>query len=152
MRIVEITPYEPIEHTMYANETVIKLKAASFAGVQFDAERTTISFSECSFRKITIRNSEDIDFENISIQFFGCYIDDIQIEKIKTQNISINFFSSIISGVVKSEQICSIRINNCICKSLFLLKQKNVNISYTEENVFPLLWKKVLKIANTSFP
>jgi len=77
MRIVEITPYAPIEHTRFSIDTMIKLKADSFEGVQFDAERTTISFFECSFRKVTTQNSEDIDFENISIQFFGCYIDDL---------------------------------------------------------------------------
>lgn len=152
MRIVDITPYSPIEQTRFANDTVIELKAASFAGIQFDAKRSTISFFECSFRKVTIQNSEDIDFENITIQFSGCYIDDIRIEKIKSHNISINFFASIVSGVIKSKQIDSISINNCICKSLFISNQKNVNISYTEENVFPLLWKKVLEIANTTFP
>src|SRR5690554_7125049 len=126
MRIVEITPYSTIEQKRFANDTLIKIKADSFQEVQFDGERTTFSFFDCSFRKVTIQNSENIEFENISIQFFGCYIDDIKIEKITSNNISINFFSSIISGVINSNQIHSININNCICKSLFLSNQQSI--------------------------
>src|SRR5690554_7436579 len=107
MRIVEITPYSTIEQKRFANDTLIKIKADSFQEVQFDGERTTFSFFECSFRKVTIQNSENIELENISIQFFGCYIDDIQIDEITSKNISIRFYTSILSGRISSGQLLS---------------------------------------------
>lgn len=148
---IEITPYSEIEDQSFSSDTVVSVKNKFFKGVPVDESKTTFTFVGCRFRKVTIKNTEEIEFESVRIQFVACVIEDFQIEEILSKNISISFFSSILSGRLESNQLNSLSINNCICKSLFLINLENVNISYTEGNVFPKYWKKVLNSVSSDF-
>ncbi|NGM61968.1 hypothetical protein G5B30_08570 [Sphingobacterium sp. SGG-5] len=151
MNRIEITPYSTITDQSYVQDTVLSIDAASFAGVPFQGGRITFTFIGCRFRKVFIENSEDINFENISIQFVACYLEDLQVENILSQNISIHFFNSILTGRISSPNLKSVNINNCVGRSVFFLDQNRVDVSYTEENVFPKYWRKLLKDINTDF-
>lgn len=143
MSRIEIVPYSTIEDHSYVPDTVISISAGPFAGVPFEDGKITFTFIGCRFRKVFIENSEDINFENISIQFIACYLEDLQVENILSQNISIHFFSSILSGRISSPNLKSVNINNCVGRGVFFLDQNRVDISYTEENVFPKYWRKL---------
>lgn len=145
MNIIEITPYLIIENQNYSDKTVISIKKESFEGVDFQDGRFTFSFIGCKFQKVEFENLEEIDFKDISIQFADCKIDDIKIENIVSENISLLLSSSIVSGVIKSEKMRSVVANNTFSTGLFLLNQNNVEISFTEENIFPKRWRKLLR-------
>ncbi|MFD1771111.1 hypothetical protein [Sphingobacterium suaedae] len=151
MSRIEIVPYSTIEDHSYVPDTVISISAGPFAGVPFEDGKITFTFIGCRFRKVFIENSEDINFENISIQFVACYLEDLQVENILSQNISIHFFNSILTGRISSPNLKSVSINNCVGRSVFFLDQNRVDVSYTEENVFPKYWRKLLKDINTDF-
>ncbi|MEO8238416.1 MAG: hypothetical protein ABI793_07420 [Flavobacterium sp.] len=146
MKIESLIPYSKIEDIEYSGESTFTIKKEDFTNTQFQDNKITFSFIGCKFEKIIIENRDIIDFPNISIDFISCFISEIEIDTIETENISILFYSSIISGGIKSNKINSITINNSIVKnSLFLLNQKAINISLTEENIFPIRWGKLLK-------
>jgi len=143
MSRIEIVPYSTIEDHCYVPDTVISISAGPFAGVPLEDGKITFTFIGCRFRKVFIENSEDINFENISIQFVACYLEDLQVENILSQNISIHFFNSILTGRISSPKLKSVSINNCVSRSVFFLDQNRVDVSYTEENVFPKYWRKL---------
>ncbi|MFD2555454.1 hypothetical protein [Sphingobacterium tabacisoli] len=151
MSRIEITPYSTITDQSYDEDTVVSIDAASFAGVPFQGGRITFTFIGCLFRKVFIENIEEIDFEEISIQFVACFVEDLQVESILSKNISLHFFSSILAGRISSPNLESTSINNCVGRSVFFLDQNSVDISYTEENVFPKYWRKLLRGINTDF-
>jgi hypothetical protein len=151
MSMIVITPYSKIEDQSYPTDTLITISANSFAGIQFQDGKITFSIIDCRFRKVVLENLEAIEFKEISIQFLGCYIEDIQVENIVSGNISVSFINSILSGRINSPNILSVSINNSIANSLFLLNQNAVDISFTEENIFPKRWRKLLRSINTDF-
>ncbi|KAA3436755.1 hypothetical protein [Rufibacter hautae] len=105
-----------------------------------------IIFFDSSFEDLIIENQENIEFEEVSFHFFGCVINEINISRIQSKNISIHFASSILSGKINANHLKGVSFNNCLLKdSIFLINQNNIDISYTEENIFPLVWKKVLR-------
>jgi len=151
MNEIILTPYTIIENSDYPVDTKIIIKASDFSNVPFQDGRITFSFIGCRFKKIEIENSETIDFKDISIQFISCFINEIKVENIITTNFSIFFGSSILQGRIKNENLRSVEANNCLLNnSLFLLDLKRTVVSYTEENIFPIRWKKLLKSINTS--
>ena len=151
MNEIYLTPYSIIENTDYPIDTKIIIRASDFSNVPFQDGRITFSFIGCRFRKLEIENTETIDFKDISIQFISCFINEINVENIITTNFSIFFGSSILQGRIKNKNLRSIEANNCLLNnSLFLLDLKRAVVSYTEENIFPIRWKKLFKSVNTN--
>ena len=151
MNDIFLTPYTIIENADYSIDTKIIIRASDFSNVLFQDGRITFSFIGCRFKKIEIENTETIDFNDISIQFINCFINEINVENFITTNFSIFFGSSILQGRIKNENLRSVEANNCLLNnSLFLLDLKRAAVSYTEENVFPIRWKNLLKSVNTT--
>jgi hypothetical protein len=140
------TPYKQIEGQRYLQEIKIVIKKQDFNNVQFQDGTTIFSFSDCDFKKITIQNDEDIDFQDISIGFSGCYIEDIQVTGTISKNLSVSFYSCIVSGKINDSSLYSITFNNCILRSnFFIINQPSVYISFGEENIFPRRWLALCK-------
>jgi hypothetical protein len=151
MNDIFLKPYSIIENTDYTDDTKIVISASDFTNVPFQDGRITFSFIGCRFKKLEIENTETIDFKDISIQFTNCFINEINIENIITTNYSIFFGSSILQGRIKNENLKGVEANNCLLNNtLFLLDLKRAVVSYTEENIFPIRWKKLLKSVNTT--
>jgi hypothetical protein len=144
MATISLTSYTPIVSQRYG-ELEIEIKNSDFNQVQWQEGKTTFVFDFCFFKKITIVNSEEIDFKDVSLGFIDCYIEDIQIREITSKNISIHFLSSIVSGKIQSINLNNVSVNNSISGHLFLMDMETVNISYTEENIFPRRWMRLLK-------
>lgn len=145
MNIVEITPYSKIEDKTYNEKIIVSIKKSSFDGIAFQDGKFTFTFIGCKFREVEFENLDEIEFSDISIKFLYCNIDDIKIKNITSDNISIIFSSSLVSGIVNGENIRTVVINNSFGSNLFLVNQNNVEISFTEENIFPKQWKKLLR-------
>lgn len=146
-----LTPYTLVENKDYPIDTKIIIRASDFSNVPFQDGRITFSFIGCRFKKLEIENNETIDFKDISIQFISCFINELNVENIITTNFSIFFGSSILQGRIKNKNLISVEVNNCLLNnSLFLLDLKRAVVSYTEENIFPILWKKLLKSVNAT--
>lgn len=151
MNEIFLTPYTIIENTDYPDDTKIVIRASDFSNVPFQDGRITFSFIGCRFKKLEIENTETIDFKDISIQFISCFINEINVDNIITTNFSIFFGSSILKGRIKNENLKNVETNNCLLNnSLFLLDLKRAVVSYTEENIFPIRWKKLLKSVNAT--
>jgi len=151
MKEIFLKPYSIIENTDYSSDTKIIIRASDFTNVPFQDGRITFSFIGCRFKKLEIENSETIDFKDISIQFIYCFINEINVENIIITNFSIFFGSSILQGRIKNENLRSVEANNCLLNnSLFLIDLKRAVVSYTEENIFPIRWKKLLKSVNAT--
>jgi hypothetical protein len=139
---INIRPYSKIENRQFDICEII-ISEKDFKNTDYKSGRITFVFENCDFNKIVVKNSENVDFKDISISFNYSLVKDIQIEEIKSANISLSFFSSIVSGNINNHELDHIHINNCLTESLFLQNQKKVNLAYTEENIFPLQWKKI---------
>ena len=140
-----MAPYAKIENEQFPQEVKFTFKKDNFKNLQFKDGTTTYAFFNCNFKKIVIENLEEIDFDSISLSFFDCYIEDIKCDTIVSKNISLDFLSSIISGIIRENNLQSVSISNCITRSnIFLIKLNKVSISYTEENIYPRRWKKLL--------
>lgn len=150
MNTIYLTPYTIIENKDYPIDTKIVIRSNDFQNLSFQNGKITFSFINCRFSKLEIENTETIDFKDISIQFISCFLREINIETFVTTNFSIFFSSSILQGRIKNENLLSVTANNCLLnKSLVLLDLKKAIISYTEENIFPIKWKILLKSVNT---
>jgi hypothetical protein len=150
MNPIYLTPYSIIENKDYPVDTKIVIRASDFNGIPFQDGKITFSFINCKFRKLEIENNETIDFKDISIQFISCFITEINVETFTTTNFSIFFGSSILQGRIKNSNLLSVTVNNCLLNnSLFLLNLNKAVVSYTEENIFPIRWKKLLKSVKT---
>lgn len=152
MNPIYLKPYTIIENQNFPIDSKIIIRASDFQDVLFEDGKITFSFINCRFRKVEIENNETINFQNISIQFISCYIGEIKIENFTTTNFSIFFGSCILQGRIQNTNLSSITVNNCFLNnSLFLLDLKKAIVSYTEENIFPLRWQKLLESIKTSF-
>ena len=149
MNLLYLTPYTIIANKDYPIDTKIVIRASDFNGVLFQDGKIPFSFINCRFRNLEIENNETIDFKDIRIQFISCFITQINIETFTTTNFSIFFGSSILQGRIKNSNLQNVTVNNCLLNnSLFLLNLNNAVVSYTEENIFPIMWKKLLKSIN----
>ncbi|WP_041758410.1 hypothetical protein [Psychroflexus torquis] len=150
MNTIYLTPYSIIENNNYPINTKIVIRKSDFNGIQFQNGKITFSFINCKFRNLEIENNETINFKGISIQFISCFIAQINVETFTTTNFSLFFGSSILQGRIRNSNLQSVTVNNCLLNnSLFLLNLKNAVVSCTEDNIFPIRWKKLLKSINT---
>ncbi len=151
MNPLYLTPYSIIENQDFPIDTKIIIRASDFNNTSFEDGKITFSFINCRFRKLEIENNETIDFKDISIQFISCFITEINVDTFITTNFSIFFGSSILQGRIKNTNLLSVTVNNCLLnESLFLLNLNKVVVSYTEENIFPIRWKKLFKGINST--
>ena len=152
MTIIDLIPYEIIENQEYQTESKFLIKNDSFNKIDYKSGTITFSFINCRFSELEIENPDYIDFPSIIIQFINCYIKKINVENISSSNISVFIGSSIFQGQFKSSRLKDVTINNCLLvDSVFLMNQNSINITYTEENIFPKPWKTLIKSINTSF-
>jgi len=143
---IKLIPYTGIKEQVYSGSKIILIENSIFKGDKFSGEKITFHFFNCIFEKLTIENLENIEFEEVSIHFFGCYIKEIEISKIESENISIYFSSNIFSGKIDNKNINTLKINNSFFEnSIFLSNIKKLELSYTEENIFPKVWNYLLK-------
>lgn len=151
MNIIEVKPYQKIENENFLEETTLLISKSNFENKEFIDGRITFSITDCFFKKLIIENYEETDF-NISIAFSGCYIERLEVENVISKKIDILFFTSIISGLLQNNNLRNLSINNCLLNStLFAINIKSINVSFTEENLFPRIWKRLihkLKINN----
>jgi hypothetical protein len=152
MNEIYLTPYSIVENEVYPNTTKIVIRVSDFMGVPYEDGKITFSFINCRFEYLEIENKETIDFNNISIQFNSCFIAEISVETFITTNFSLFFGSSILQGRIRNSNLQSVTVNNCLLnQSLFLLNLNHAVVSYTEENIFPSTWKKLLKSVGADF-
>jgi hypothetical protein len=124
------------------------MRNKEFVGIPKQRGKIEINFDSCSIDALILENTENISFDDISISFRGCLIRNVVITEIETQNVSINFFSCLISGRINTPNLKSVSLNNCfLTDSLFLSNLNRVRVALTAENVFPILWRKLLKTA-----
>jgi hypothetical protein len=118
-----------------------------FSEIEYQDGKMAFTFIDCIFNgKLTIQNTEVIDFQDVSIYFVGCFIGDLEVDQIISPNVSIHFGTSIISGRIKSDKLAAIGMNNTLfVYALFIIDVVKVDISYTEENIFPKVWKRILR-------
>src|SRR5690606_33065215 len=91
-------------------------------------------------------NDEDLDFDSISIAFFSCVIDDLEVENIISKNITVGFYGSILKGTIRSENISCVELNNCILnKTIFISGVQKTVIKFTKENIQLYRWKRLFK-------
>jgi len=140
---IQLEPYKTIKNQDYGTAE-INITQEVFNGSVYVNNKTVLNFENCRFKKLVIINQSEIEYENISLNFSFCQIEDIQIESITTKQISFHFHGCIVSGNINNKDIQSVSINNCITPSLFLQYQKRIDISYTEENIFISKWKTLL--------
>lgn len=140
---VNLKAYEPVEDLQH-NEAVIKVSKADLDNVNFVDGTTTFSFFNCYFNKLIIENAEEIDFKDISIAFFGCFIREIQVTSITSKNISVGFYGSMVSGKIENSHLTSVELNNCLVNSLFLIKIASVRVTFTKENSQLYRWKNLI--------
>jgi hypothetical protein len=144
MRIIEVKPYEKIDGESFPEDTKLVILKENFDNQDFIDGRIIFSISDCDFKKLVIENSEDIDF-NISIAFSGCYIERIEIETIVSKEIDLHLFTSLFSGNIRENNLRTLSVNNCLINGILFAKNLNaVNISFTDENVFPRIWNRLI--------
>lgn len=144
MDVVEIIPYQELKNRQFKEVTLLILEK-NFVDVDFIEGRITFAINDCDFGTLKIENPDKIDFE-ISLSFNSCFIVNLEVIDINSQQLDLIFFSSLISGRVRNKMLRNVTINNCILNnSLFVNDINSVNISFTNENVFPRIWRRLFK-------
>lgn len=142
MNLIYAEPYTVINDKGYPADSKIIVRKEDFNGTDFQDGKMTVSFVNCIFRDLEIENAEAIDFNNISIHFYACRIGKLKAENITSTNISLHFGASIFQGRIRNGNLQNVSVNNCILtSSLFLLELNSVQVTYTEENIFPNRWQ-----------
>lgn len=144
---IQITTYQQIENQNYGNAEILISKDI-FEGVDFQKEKIVFSFSNCRFKKLTIKNTENIDFKDVLMSFSFCQIQQLEIVEIQSNNIGFYYHGCILEGSINNINIKSVTLNNCITLSLFLQFLENIEVSYTDENIFVKNWIELLKPTN----
>jgi hypothetical protein len=140
--ILNPKPYVSTDNRDF-DDLKIVLRNQDFQGTVTVAGRIVVVFNACFINKLTIENTEDIAFKDVSIMFNNCFIGELKIDNVVSKNISIAVHSSMFSGRIAATDLKSFSINNCILEtSIFLLGVPIVDITYTTENIFPYMWKR----------
>lgn len=145
MNYLPVTPYKKTENLTDATVT-LKLTKADFDNVTYKTGTTVLSFFGCRFNKLIIEVPEEIVFEDVSIAFFNCIIDRLEMEEIESGNVTLGFYGCVVNGRIKTEQLLSATFNNCLVPSgIFVMDTQSVNVSFSKENVFLYRWKSLFK-------
>ncbi|MDO5979208.1 hypothetical protein [Flavivirga spongiicola] len=138
-----------VENKIYNNPVKLIIKANSFekakASLTIKKNQTTISFQNVKFNsEISINVDEGIEDE-ISIGFHNCFIDSFSDFALESKNMVLFFGNCFVQNLrVQSRNLKSIKLNNCF-GSYFIEGIKNVNVSYSEENIFLKDWVNQIK-------
>ena len=152
MNEIIIQPYTKLANKTFVS-TTLSLKKNEFDLIPHRDNDTEYSIFKCFFGELSIENFEDIDYENIHINFYGCIIKRIDIEKIKTKNISISFTHSFIGGRINSSSIEYIQVYNClIYHNFFFINQKKVTVNNQESTIYFRVWYEIFKKLNANNP
>src|SRR6218665_2160292 len=134
MSQIRPVPYSRFENQNFSDELIINISAVSFRGFTFEEGRTTISFSNCLFKKVRIINSELIDFKDVSIHFVDCFVENLNVENIYSSNLRY------------------VGINNCFFPhSCFIQNVQKVHINYSEDNIFVDRWMDLFNKLKMTF-
>lgn len=145
MRIIEVKPYEKLENQDFQEQIKLVILKHNFENQAFNENRITYAISDCNFKNIIIENLEEIDFK-IRILFSGCFLEHIEIKNVISKEIDLRFFTCLFSGTIKDNNLRTLSINNCLINDiLFVSNLNSVTVTFTEENVFPLIWKRLIK-------
>lgn len=135
MQEITFQPYITIQDKSFGKAKIV-LRADDFKNVDFQDGTTMINYNNCSFDRLVIENTTDIDIEHISIHFINCVIKDVEIRDVVAKNVSVSFSSCILSGRIVNDQITAVDCNNCILtKSLHIIGPGRTRISYSKENL-----------------
>jgi hypothetical protein len=144
MTTLKLTPYLKIIEEDY-DDVKINLKEKSFKNVKYQEGRIVFYFQSCFFKKLTIENSEEIEFRDISFSFDHCFFGELIIQNIVTKNITIHLYSSLCRERTFIHNVSNISVNNSFLNNIFLRDNETVRVSYTTENIFPFFWSKLLR-------
>lgn len=145
MAIIYPIPYQNISG-LRDNDLIIEIRKQEFIGIPQQEGKVEILIENSFFTKVTILNKEEIDFKDISISFFACFIGELILEQIVASNIHISAYGSILSGKIKSDKLIGVELNNCLLRdSIFLMDIKKIRIAYTKENIKLKRWKTLIK-------
>ncbi len=126
---------------------IMQLRDLEFKGIAVKPGTMAVSYGMCFFDELIIKNTEDINFEEVSISFHNCYIRQLTIEDIHSTNISVHFHACMLSGTISAGELISVSLNNCLLEySIFLLNLQKVELSYTTENIFLRSWREMFKL------
>lgn len=141
MSVLSTTPYVPY-NSLDLQLAEIVLKNSDFSTVSYKSGTTVLSFFDCRILDLRIENTEDINFTEVSLAFFNCFIGNVKVETITSKNVSIGFYGSVVSGRIESENLMACEFNNCLIPgSLFTIDVPKVTITYTKENLVISHWK-----------
>jgi hypothetical protein len=144
MALIYPAPYQAISDRK-EGELIIEIRRQEFVGAAPLQGQTEIVIQNSLFHKVVIINKEEIDFKDISVAFFGCYIGELKVEQIVSSNIHIAAYGSILSGKITSNKLLGVELNNCLLKnSIFLINLRKIRIAYTKENIQLNRWKGLL--------
>jgi len=145
MATINPVPYQMISGRK-DGELIIEIRNQEFAGIDQQEGRVEIAIENCLFNKVEIINKEKIDFKDISIAFFGCYIGELKIEQVISSNIHVSAYGSVLSGKIESDKLLGVELNNCLLNdNVFFINIRKIRITYTKENIKLSRWKALLK-------
>jgi hypothetical protein len=143
MQHLTLTPYQPTDTLEMDEEVHILIKSSDFENLEYKDDKLTFSIANRQFKKVIISTSTT-EFQEISICFFGCFIEEVEIENINARNIWLGFYRCLLGGKIKSSNLRLVEINNSIInKGLFLFDVKRVSISNSEINTDMRRWREM---------
>lgn len=114
-------------------------------------DRAYFRIYRCVFKsEVSLSVSNDLVGKK-SISFIGCFIDSISSSLIDYKNFSLTFFSCVVTNFTGGNKVkYNLNINNSL-GNFFITNCNRLNISFTEENIYPRVWEKIEKIIPNLF-
>jgi hypothetical protein len=137
---IPATPYKSIEGKQY-QDIEVQIRKQDFESIKFIDGRITFSFHLCTFRNLVIICDETIDFEDISLSFTACHIEDLLIENIQSSNIGMSIMGSLVErGIIRNSPINLLLSNNLTISGFFITNIPKVDIAFREKNLQLRRW------------
>lgn len=151
MSEIKLIPYQRTENQKLG-EVDLTLFNTEFGLVAYHDGEVTCYFFNCYYNRMSIKNYEQIEgYPKILIHFFGCCIDNLDVDEITTNNIHLSFDQCIVAGRVSSNTIASVELTNCLLKySFFFIRQIQVLVKYNTSEILPRVWHSFLDNLNLS--